>query len=441
MKKSSKQNKKEVEPCKQKVIYLDNNGTTKMCKEAKNAMLKWLDSCSNPSSDSLIAKSSKELIECTKKHISKHSGISSNKYSVIFTSGASESNCLILRSVVEAYIRVTGKVPHIITSSTEHKSIIQCCNHMKSNNLVSITYIEPNAFGVINPELVRKSITNNTALITIMAANNELGCINDIRKIGEIANQHNIPFHTDAVQLYGKYKLSMAKNHIDSISMSFHKLYGPMGLGMLIINNDLINGYKITGQISGTQQNELRGGTENVPAIAAVVPSIQYTFKDRDLKNKKMLLQKKRIIHGIEQHIPLGEYKRYFEKSHPTRNEFIILGPICNGNHKSPNVLPNTLMLSFVKNIINEDNEKPFCNGELKKYLNKKNIIISIGSACSTSSKTASHVLSAIKAPNKIKQGTIRISLSDNTTNKEIDLFIKELVKAVKCQMPVDITL
>lgn len=440
MKKTSKLNTKEIEPCKEKVIYLDNNGTTKMCMEAKNNMLKWLDSCSNPSSDSLIAKKSKDLIECTKKYIAKHSGVPYSKYSIIFTSGASESNCLILRSIVEAYARITGKLPHIITSSTEHKSIIQCCNHMQSNNLVTITYIEPNAFGVINPELVKKSITDNTALITIMAANNEIGCMNDIKKIGEIANQHRIPFHTDAVQLYGKYKLSMVKNHIDAISMSFHKLYGPMGLGMLIINNDLINGYKITGQISGTQQNELRGGTENVPAIAAAVPSIQYTFKDRDLKNKKMILQKKRIIHGLEQKIPLGEYKRYFDKSQPTRNEFIILGPSCNGNHKSPNVLPNTLLLSFVKNRADENEEfKPFCNTELKKYLNKKNIIVSVGSACSTSSKSASHVLSAIKASNKIKQGTIRISLSDNNTNKEIDTFIKEIIKGVKAQMSLDI--
>ena len=437
VKKNSKDKEKVVTPCKANVIYLDNNGTTKLCKEGKAAMMKWLESRANPSSDSIIAKKSKDLMVCASKYMKKHCGVPYDKYTVIFTSGASESNCLILLSVIDAYKRHTGKKPHIITSATEHKSIIQCCNNMKDNGKANITYIEPNAYGCISPDLINKAITSNTALISIMAANNELGCINDIKKIGEIAHAHKIPYHTDAVQIFGKYKIQMAKNNIDALSMSFHKLYGPMGLGMLVISNDLINGYGLKGQISGSQQNELRGGTENVPAIAAAIASVKHTFTSRDSKNKKMYSQKKRILNELEKAIPLGTYKNYFEGKGPNRNEFLVIGPQCNGNYKNPNVLPNTILLSFVKNVQFEGEEyKPFCNVDLKKCLNRKNIIVAVGSACSTSSKKASHVLYSIKAPEKIRQGVIRISLSDDTTNKELEIFTKELISCVKKQMP-----
>lgn len=429
---------KTVTPCKVDVIYLDNNGTTKLCKEGKDAMMMWLESRANPSSDSIIAKKSKELMKCARNYMAKHCGMACSNCTVVFTSGASESNCFILRSVVDAYEKHTGKKPHIITSATEHKSIIQCCNNLKDNGKISVTYIEPNAYGCISPDLVKKAITSNTALISIMAANNELGCINDIRKIGEISRSHKVPFHTDAVQLFGKYKMLMTKNKIDALSMSFHKLYGPMGLGMLVISNDLINGYGLKGQISGTQQNGLRGGTENVPAVAAAVASVKHTFTNRDSKNKKMYLQKKRILYGLEQAIPLGKYKNYFSEKKPTRNEFLILGPECNNSYKNPNVLPNTILLSFVKNVSFEgEGYIPFCNVDLKKCLNRKKIIISVGSACSTSSKKSSHILYSIKAPERIRQGVIRISLSDDTTNKEIDIFTKELISCIKKQMPI----
>lgn len=430
---------KTVTPCKANVIYLDNNGTTKLCKEAKNAMVMWLESRANPSSDSIIAKKSKELMECARKYILKHCSVNASKYTIIFTSGASESNCFILRSVVDSYKQHTGKKPHIITSATEHESIIQCCNSLRDSGRANITYIEPNAYGCISPALVKKAITSQTALISVMAANNELGCINDIRAIGEIAHDKKIPFHTDAVQLFGKYKIPLIKNRVDALSMSFHKLYGPMGLGMLIISNALIDGYNLKGQISGTQQNKLRGGTENVPAVAGAVAAIKSTFANRSEKNKKMCLQKKHIIYELEKALPQGTYKSYFSKKKPKRNEFLVLGPESNSSYKNPNVLPNTLLLCFVKNVsFSKEGYKPFCNVDLKKCLNRRNIVISVGSACATSSKKASHVLYSIKAPEIVRQGVIRVSLSDNTTKKEIDTFVKELILCLKKQMPLD---
>jgi cysteine desulfurase len=435
--KNKKKNIKQISPYKKKVIYLDNNGTTQLCKDGKNAMVKWLDSRSNPSSDSIIAKKSKDLMEYAKKYIINHCGGSYDKYTVLFTSGASESNCFILRSVVESYKKHTKKKPHIITSSTEHKSIIRCCNSLKENGYANITYIEPNAYGCISPDLISKAITSSTALITIMAANNELGCINDIKKIGSIARSRNVPFHTDAVQLFGKYKIYMTRNCIDALSMSFHKLYGPMGLGMLIISNNLIDGYDLKSQISGTQQNNLRGGTENVPAVASAVASMKHTFTNRETKNKKMYLQKKMIISKLEKIIPMGKYKNYFAKKIPIQNEFILMGPECNLSYIRPNILPNTIMIAFIKNIqFKGDKNKPFCNVDLKQCLNKKNIIVSVGSACSTSDKESSHVMYSIKAPKIIRQGVIRISLSDNTTTAEINTLVNELIICISKQMP-----
>lgn len=423
-----------TDPCKQKVIYLDNNATTKLCPEAKVAMVKWLEARANPSSDSVISIKSRQLIDGASKFMLKHCGTTDKKYTVLWTSGASESNCLILRSVAEAFKLHKGITPHIITSATEHKSIIQCCNSLQNAGTASITFIEPNAYGCVSPTLVASAITSNTALVSIMAANNEIGCINNIKEIGKLVHSKEVPFHTDAVQVFGKYRILLPKSNVDALSMSFHKVYGPMGLGMLIINNQLIEGYGLKGQISGTQQKSLRGGTENVPAIAGAVASIQATFNNRNEKNKKLLKLKKQIIYELEQELPRGSYKRYFAKDAPTENEFILLGPEDGFTNQT---LPNTLLLAFVKNKEFEGKEfKRLCNTKIKTDLNKKGIIVSIGSACSTSSEKASHVLYAIKAPDKIRQGVIRVSLSDSNTPAEVSIFTKTVLASIRKQMP-----
>jgi len=385
-----------IRPCRANIVYLDNNGTTGLCKESKDATILWMDSRANPSTSSMISVKSKQLIHNTKQYILKH--CKAPNYTVIFTSGASESNCLIIRSIVD-----TKKNPHIITSTVEHKSILDCCASLVDSGKATVTYIQPTPQGIILPEMIKKAITKSTVLISIMAANNEIGCINDIKTIGQLARKYKIPFHTDAVQLFGKTKMILPDLNVDALSMSFHKLHGPMGLGMLIIKNALISEYKLKGQISGTQQLQMRGGTENVPAIAGVIPCMEHVFKHRVSKNKKLMAQKHLIVSALR-------------KEWPSDKELVILGPAYN----SRQALPNTLMISIVK-------YDTFCNGKLKKYLDSKKIIISIGSACSTDSKE-SHVLKAIRASPRIIRGSVRISLSDNTTNKEIHTFIKHII-------------
>lgn len=377
-----------VKPCRKNVIYLDNNGTTKLCKESVKAMNEWLESRSNPSTSSILGIKSKEMIDNARNYIKNHCGDKDCK--VIFTSGASESNCLIIRSIVDK----CNKIPVIITSAIEHKSILSLCESLQKEKRIKLVVVKPDKYGHISPTDVEKAIKENKCvkLVSIMAANNEIGTINNIKEIGRISHKHGIPFHTDAVQIFGKYHMNMKKNNIDALSMSFHKLQGPMGIGMLVIGKDI----DLKSQISGTQQYSMRGGTENVPAIAGAVASIKKTFTNRDRKNNKLMKLREHLIKQLSE----NDIK------------FILLG--------SPNnPLPNTVCIS-----LQYDN---FCNVKLKNYLNKKGIIVSIGSACNTKSKKASHVLNAIKASKKIKRGVMRISMGDDSKKSDLDTFVKEL--------------
>jgi cysteine desulfurase len=206
-------------------------------------------------------------------------------------------------------------------------------------------------------------------------------------------------------------------SNICALSMSFHKVNGPMGLGMLILDPKILSKYDIKSEIGGSQQNSLRGGTENVPAIAGGLQALKTIFPNRVAKNKRLLKLRDNVVKMLSSIAPIGKYENYI-KGKVSRNEIVILG--------SDNTLVNTLMISFAKNT-----GTAFCNTKLKKCLYKNNIIVSVGSACSTSSDKASHVLSAICAPTVIKAGVIRISMSDYTTKKELDEFIKCLIKCL----------
>lgn len=405
-----------------KIIFLDNNGTTIICPEAEEAYKKWLK-CYNASSSSQISKGANLMMEKAKKYILKHCSTTPDDYTVVFTSGATESNCFILRSTVESYKRIRKIKPHLIISSVEHHSILECAKSIEDAGYAEVTKVEPNMYGCILPAAVEKEIKPNTCLISIMYANNETGSINNIPKIGELAHKHKIPLHSDLVQLFGKYPVNLQKSNLDALSASFHKLYGPKGIGLLIIKNDLIEGYKLQGQICGSQQNGLRGGTENIPAIASSMEAIKCTFKNRKSKNSKLLKMRNYIISEFEKSkiIGVGNYADYLSDpvlGKEKENEIVILGP----PKDKPNFyLPNTLLISIAKN-----KGKDFCNVKFKKALDDQGIVVSIASACLTTSDKASHVLTAIGAPPVIKRGVLRISMGDTNTMEEIKIFIKK---------------
>jgi len=408
-------------------IYFDNNGTTKQSKKSVEETYKWLKICANPSSSNKQSLEAKKIIEDGKKYILKHCGTNKNKYTVIFTSGGSESNSFIIRSASAAFYKMKKIIPHIIISSIEHNSIINCCEKLVENGCIELSKIKPNNLGLICIEDMVKKIKHNTCLISIMFSNNEIGSINNIKQLGEVSHLHNIPFHTDAVQAFGKYKINLPKNNIDAISVSFHKLYSPKGIGMIIINNEFINGYKLESIINGTQQNGLRGGTENVASIAGAIIGMKCNFENRESKNKQLLKFRNYVIDNLSKKIEIVYYDDYLENKFNSSDVLIIIfGPRVN-NIKS--YVENTLLISIISF------KKKICNIDLKNDLEKMGIIVSIGSACSTSDKKSSHVLSELGASNLVKRGTIRISFGDYNTIQQVKILIPYLLKCVNNQV------
>lgn len=428
--------------CPKNIIYLDNNATTLMCPLAIKALNVW-SRCYNPASSSKYAKNGKMMIEQVKKYISTMNNFNLDKYAVIFTSGGTESNCMILRSIVTAY-NIKKGIPHILSSKIEHHSILECLSSLEQSGEAQVTLVDPDVYGQIRTKSVKRAIRPNTALISIMYANNETGAINNIPKIGAIAHRYRIPLHTDCVQIYGKYKIDIPKSNIDALSASFHKLYGPKGSGLLIISNDLISGYELKGEINGSQQYGLRGGTENPSAVASIGAAMVWNFKNRDKKNAHHKSLVSYIMREFSKHFPILYYDEFMEKHgfkeptctrltldentqtkctklHPI--EIVLLGP-----HKSSNTrLNSTLLISIAKHT------KPdFCNVKFKKKLDNLGIVVSIASACLTSSDKASHVLTSMRAPPIIKRGVLRISVSDYTTIAEIQKFTKIIIAEIK---------
>lgn len=413
-------------------IYFDNNATTLICPAAKKVHTEWLG-CYNASSDSKIAKPAKQLLEKASDYVLAHCNVSSATHTVIFTSGGTESNCFVIRSCVKAFkkklIEKNSNVkPHVITSSMEHHSVIECLKDLEDSGEVDVSYITPTIYGTILAEDVEKEIkAGQTCLISVMFANNEVPVINNIEEIGVIAHKNRIPLHSDCVQIFGKYRIDMLKHNIDVLSASAHKFYGPKGVGLLILNNKLIEGYGITAEISGSQQHHLRGGTENIAGIASLVTALKWDFASRKAKNEKLFKLRDYTLEKLAKYYSFGDFLDYINET-PGKPplQLVSLGP---PGDKKGWILPNTLLISIAKN-----KGKPFCNIELKKFLDSKNCVVSIGSACLTTSDKASHTLTAIGAPSVVKRGVIRISFGDYNAKSEVDKFVALLKQGIEKQ-------
>lgn len=413
-----------------KIIYLDNNGTTKQCTSSINETVKWMKECSNPSTNNKLSLPSKKLIEDGKKYILRHCNTDESKYLCTFTSCGSESNIFIIKAITSAYRFYKKKKPHIVCSSIEHMSILSCLNNMHTLNEVDVTYILPNKLSQIEPANVEKGIKSNTCLIIIMASNNETGAINNLYSIGVIAQKHKIPFHTDCVQLFGKIKIDLSNELIGSLSVSFHKMYGNLGIGLLLLNKKIIEKYHLCDE----HFDPLRGlkiGTPAVPAIAGAITAMKHNFQNRMQKNTQLLNMRNTLINELNKHIPIIYYDEWKRINRPIT--LVLFGP-----HREmlDQYMVNTLLISIVCNPAAIATHK-FCNVEFKKFLEKHNIIVSIGSACNTHSSMASHVIKSLNTPQVIKQGVIRISLGDNNTMAEIHKFIKIFIEGIKKQCKV----
>jgi cysteine desulfurase len=423
-----------------KKIYLDNNATTKPHPEVIKAVAQHANLGNASNSDAarrVLAKSSQDILE----------GLPNRR--VIFTSGASESNNLFLRGMVDAFhlslltkpsfSKSSDTLPHLIIADTEHKTSIECVKQLAALDRAEITLLPCRNDGTIDPMVVAYAIKPNTIVISVMHVNNETGGINDIASIGKIAAAHNITFHTDIVQSYAKLLNPEDLHDIDALSVSFHKIHGPTGVGALIIKPRLIPILQKAPQISGSQNEGIRGGTENIAGIAGAATAVQLsnaaqisTYQHVE-KLKNMLVTHLLNQYKLEKFSALAGTPDETEWMGPQDGKvsIIFLGPITwDGTPDRERSSPYTLLVSFIKH---SPMASHFCNIQLQKDLNDAGAIVSIGSACNGGAP--SHVLKAMRAPFIVRCGVIRISPGAYNTEAEIKKFCQLLDICVAKQL------
>ena len=372
-------------------VYFDNAATTRLDEEVLKEMMPYLtNKYGNASSIYKLGRESRKAVEDAREKIAK--AINAEPEEIYFTAGGSESDNTILRGIAYSY---KEKGNHIITSKIEHPAILETCKQLEKEGF-EISYIGVDKNGIINLEELENSIKENTILISIMFANNEIGTIQPVEKIGKIASSHNIIFHTDAVQAVGSVKIDVKQMNIASLSMSAHKFYGPKGIGALYVKKgisfkNLING--------GHQEKNKRAGTENVPAIVGMGKAIELAYEHLEEHTDKIKNLRDYYINELQKRIP---------------------GVTVNGDMEKR--LPGNANISF-KNV---DGEAMLLNLDLK------GICASAGSACSSGSLEPSHVLLAIGVSTDLAHSSLRASIGKYNTKEEVDYLIDSLVEIVK---------
>ena len=376
-----------------KTIYLDNAATTKTRPEVVEAMLPYFaEFYGNPSSIYSFSDEPKKAVVAGREAIAKSIGAKTNE--LYFTGGGSESDNWALKATAEAY---KSKGNHIITSKIEHHAILHTCEWLENHGF-EVSYIDVDENGVLKLDELKKAIRPTTILISVMFANNEIGTIQPIKEIGEIAKEHGILFHTDAVQAYGHVPINVDDLHIDMMSASGHKINGPKGIGFLYIRT----GVKIRSFIhGGAQERKRRAGTENVPGIVGFGKAAEIAAANME----------ERIKYESE----LRDY---------LMDRVIAEIPYARINGSRENRLPNNANFSF-----------QFIEGEsMLIMLDDKGICGSSGSACTSGSLDPSHVLLAIGLPHEIAHGSLRLTLSEETTKEDIDYTVDNL-KAIVARL------
>lgn len=375
----------------EKKIYLDHAATTSTRPSVVEAMLPYFtEEFGNPSSIYEFAQNAKQAIDDARQTIANAIGAESAE--VFFVSGGTEADNWAISGVIENYAK---KGNHIITSKIEHHAVLHTCEYLEKKGC-EVTYLDVDANGMISLEELENAIKENTVLITIMFANNEIGTIQPVKEIGAIAKKHNVLFHTDAVQAFTHIPINVNEMNIDLMSLSGHKIYGPKGIGALYIRKGVRMKVYIHG---GAQERRRRGGTENVPAIVGFGKAVAEAMPKLESEASREANLRDYFIQKVIDTIPYVKLN-----GHPTHR------------------LPNNANISF-----------EFIEGEsLLIMLDMKNVCASSGSACTSGSLDPSHVLLAIGLPHEIAHGSLRITLGEKTTQEELDYVADELVTIVK---------
>lgn len=379
-------------------VYLDNAATTKVRPEVVEAMLPYFTEIyGNASAVYDFGQKCKQAMEDARETIA--ASIGTKAANIYFTAGGSESDNWALKGVAEAY---GDKGKHIITTKIEHHAILHTCAYLEQQGY-EVTYLDVDADGLVSPETLRQAIRPDTILISVMFANNEIGTIEPIAELGEIAHEHGILFHTDAVQAYTQVPIDVEKMHIDLLSASGHKLNAPKGIGFLYIRQ----GLKLKSFIhGGAQERKRRAGTENVPGIVGLGKAVEIAMDTMEERTAKESALRDYLIARIEEEIPFAKLNGHRVKR-----------------------LPNNVNFCF-----------RFIEGEsMLIMLDMAGICGSSGSACTSGSLDPSHVLLAIGLPHEIAHGSLRLTLGDENTKEQVDYVVdhlKEIVAKLRAMSP-----
>lgn len=374
-----------------RLIYLDHAATTPVHPDVLEAMMPFFsERFANPSTLYRFGRSCKESMEAARAQVADLIGASPDE--IFFTGGATESDNW---AIIGSALARESKGKHIITSTIEHHAVLGTCEYLKHYGWET-TLVPVDTNGLVNTEAVRAAITDQTALITTMHSNNEIGTIEPIEEIGRIAKEKGVPFHTDATQSVGKVPIDVNRLHVDLLSLSGHKLYGPKGIGALYVKK----GTRILPYLhGGAQEKSKRAGTHNVPGIVGLGKACEIAKATMAVESARLTALRDKLIYGIEERIPHVRLN-----GHPTKR------------------LPNNVNVSIAG-----------IEGEgMILRLDYNGICVSSGSACTSGSLAASHVLLGIGLPHELAHGSLRMTSGKDTTEADIDKVLEVLPGVVE---------
>ena len=372
------------------MIYADNAATTQMCPAAIEAMTKCMtENYGNPSSLYAYGQQAREILDDARERIAKCLGCTARE--ITFTSGGSEADNQAIFSAAALGAKKGKK--HIISTAFEHHAVLHTLDKLRAQGF-EITLLDVHKNGIVTAQQVRDAIRDDTCLVTVMFANNEIGTIQPIAEIGAVCREKGVLFHTDAVQAVGHIKVNVAEQNIDMLSLSAHKFHGPKGIGMLYAKRGVMLSSLING---GAQERGKRAGTENLPAIVGMAAALEQATANLDGYAAKLIPLRDRLIAGLDK-IPYSELNGDREHRVPATVNFCFEG-----------IEGEALLL----------------------LLDDRGICASSGSACTSGSLDPSHVLLAIGRPHEVAHGSLRLSLDDDATEADVDYIIEAVSNVV----------
>jgi cysteine desulfurase len=416
----------------------DANATTAVSEAAMKAMCEWVNK-GNPSAVNEGAAACRKLLQEYRETVALVAQVvcantagrdNPRAYHMVITSGASEANAMVMRATTEAYRFRRKTRPHLIVGAAEHKGVMLCAEHLEKTGQADVDWLPVDELGRYNAADVARLRRSNTALLVAMAANNETGAVNDIAALGLAAAEHKIPYYCDAVQAFGKIPFFPLECGVSAFAVSAHKCHGPKGVGIVGIRRDFAEGYDLAAMIPGSQNEGLRGGTENVAGVAGAIVGLHETVKNLVRKTDRIRRYRRLIVNTLAKSRPVLSFSAWRqERAAGTKvlgRRFVILTPgVAPGSGTAGAdalALPNTLLLAVV------DGRAGVCNARMRDRLLKEGFAVSIGSACATGDPRASHVIRAMGADDEIARGTLRISLPQSARQEDCIALAKKLV-------------